>query len=102
MNNSAIYKYVINPAEIRADNTFCISCPPRTQILTVQHQSWINQTCIWAVINKDFVSETPVIRKFQLVGTGWPFDSQNRVYLGTVQLPDSELVFHYFEVIEAH
>lgn len=82
-----VYKYPI-PMEEAADVQILVGA----EFLAVQEQ--YGQLCLWAKVDtavRDFQ-----VRRFYVVGTGHPFPTGAREYLGTVQFAAGDLVFHVF------
>jgi hypothetical protein len=62
-----------------------------SRVLTVQVQN--GQPYIWAMVDP---TQPPVDFPFVVVGTGHETDIETEKYIGTIQLSDMNLVFHYF------
>jgi hypothetical protein len=91
---SVIWKFGLKPNE--GDSMIAtIAMPSGAQVLTVQVQAGIPQ--IWAVVDP----KAPIVeRRFQVVGTGHPFEMKpSHKYLGTFQMHQGLFVYHLFEVI---
>lgn len=71
--------------------------PKGAEILTVQMQGGV--PCIWAVVNPAELRDFWETVTFQIIGTGWDFDTRHkRKYVGTVQ--DGPFVWHVFQLLE--
>ena len=71
-----------------------IEMPADARVLTCQAQGI--DPCLWALV--DPANDT-VVRRFMLVGTGWPIDIDlvdSLTHIGTAQTPG--FVWHVFEV----
>lgn len=91
MNNTVIWKYTLDTTDTQK-----IKMPFGAQILTVQSQK--DNVCLWALVDPSEQDEEKIIETH---GTGneMYLGSANvvRVYIGTYQLHDGDLVFHVFE-----
>lgn len=69
------------------------------ELLTVQTQGrdHIQKICLWARIDTD---QRMVMRQIDIHGTGYTIIELNKPYIGTVQLEDGRLVFHFFDAGE--
>jgi len=81
-----IWKYELTPG-IQS-----INIPQGGSILTAQTQN--GRVCVWALVDP---SQKSVIKEFEVVATGQPFESESKRYINTVQI--SWTVWHVFEVI---
>lgn len=81
-----VYKYQITNKK-RQD----IELPEGAQILSLQLQKGI--PTIWALVDPEAVTYT---RRFFVVATGEEI-GDHLEYVGTFQVPESELVFHIFK-----
>ncbi len=71
--------------------------PLGTQILSVQEQN--GSLVLWGLVNPEDTKTSPLLeRVFMLVMTGQPFSEPEVAHVGTVQLKESGLVVHVFEV----
>jgi len=71
--------------------------PKGAEILTVQMQGAV--PTIWAVVNPAEPRDFWKTVYFQVIGTGWGFDTRHkRKYIGTVQ--DGPLVWHVFQLLD--
>ncbi len=74
-----------------------IYMPIGAEILTVQMQN--DLPVMWALLNPESPKKNRVIQAF---GTGWDIDcpvGTDRKYIGTIQLDEFGLVYHFFEII---
>ena len=88
-----IYKYSL---PVREDVE--VSLPEFAKILSVGYQNDPSVLYIWAEIE---TANAPVIRHFQVRGTGHPLGDLIQVngkYIGTVNCMDQGLVWHVYEV----
>lgn len=93
-----IFIYRISSLDINADNIACIEAPVGAEFLSVQYQPWSTTIAVWMLVDPS-ISNTET-HKFLIVGTGWDVDSEsNKVYRGTVQMPDTQTVWHIFELV---
>lgn len=83
-----IYKYEVD----RINDPVELELPEKSEILDAQIQN--GKVCLWVLFEDE--SKT-VTRTFELVGTGWSFESTDTVYLATVQ--QGYLVWHLFELV---
>lgn len=83
-----IYKYPIN---LQSENR--LTLPVGAEILHIGLQDGI--IYIWALFNTE-IKETE-IRKIHVIGTGFPFNKENKKHLTTIFL--SRFVWHIFEEI---
>lgn len=88
--NREIWKF-----ELKTTDNQKIEMPVGAEILTVQTQ---NETpCLWALVDPNADKET---RCFEVFGTGHSVNYDvgvARNYIGTYQLHDGSLVYHFFE-----
>lgn len=93
----SIWKF---PIEAVLTDTFEIDMPIGAEILTVQMQRDV--PCFWAIVDP---SVNRMTRRFRMVGTGHKFDfgadryDTAPLYIGTIQMADGALVWHFFEII---
>lgn len=83
-----IYKYAVpfitdTPTEVRM--------PEGAEILDLQIQNRV--PTIWALVEPENPTE---IRRFNIVGTGWPTPDDCGDYIATAQ--DDPYVWHFFEI----
>jgi hypothetical protein len=78
-----IYKYKVMGA---------IEMPKGAEILKLMVQDSFN-VCIWAKVDPEMEIES---RRFEVIGTGHPFNDTNKQYIGTYQ--DGPFVWHIFEI----
>lgn len=89
-----IFKY---PVRIR--DKFEVELPQSAEILDVQLQ--FGEPMMWALVDPQ---EQKVTRRFRVIGTGHPIESDDlhRLhYVGTFQVAGGDMVFHLFNVHEA-
>lgn len=82
-----VYKYPLQVTDVQE-----VHLPANAQILRVdvQHES----VMLWAVVDPSV--EVFESRTIYCIGTGHPFRWGEATYLGTVQLEQGHLVFHFF------
>ena len=87
-----IHKYHIIHGQKYVD----LQLPIGAKILTIQMQH--NEPFVWALINPDADFEN---RQFAIYGTGHPIvdDIGKLFYIGTFQMMEGMLVWHFFENI---
>jgi len=86
-----IWKFSIDTAD-----TQVINVPRDGKILCIQVQQAIGP-CLWILVDSEAKLEPRTIEVF---GTGHPISRETgvrRVYIGTYQLANEQLVFHVFE-----
>ncbi len=83
-----IYKYRIETFGINF-----VEMPADAEVLCAQLQR--GETCLWAKVDTEAKTE---VRSFLLAGTGQPLPDQALHYIDTIQLTESHLVLHLFEV----
>ncbi len=84
---STVYKY-----PFQVDDDVRIDMPIGAEILLIETQNGV--PTIWAQVNP---KATYVTRRFRVVGTGHPFESDRVKHVGSFQQPP--FVWHLYEVI---
>lgn len=87
METREIFKYSLDVVGKQV-----IQMPKGAEILTVQMQAGRPQ--IWAVVEPD---NAPSPFEILMVGTGHEMPQEFGRYIGTIQMLDGNLVWHYFE-----
>lgn len=86
-----IHKYTLTKLQLSNGIVF-VEIPEGAKLLTAQVQD--GHICLWAIVDPE---RTKQQRRVFVIGTGWPrFPEFAIEYLGTVQFPESCLVFHVF------
>ena len=74
-----VYKY-----EMKVDDSFELDAPESFRPLHLARQG--QKICLWAEVD----TCTPIVkRRFFCLGTGFPIDPEDLVYVGTADIPDS-------------
>ena len=84
-----IFKYQLNETDQRQK----VKLPAGAKILSVQWR-WTNLINLWALVNPDNKEEE---REFEVIETGKPIQSANRIIIGTVHSTGFSL--HVFELL---
>jgi hypothetical protein len=84
-----IWKFPLEVTDVQS-----VRMPRGARILCVQVQGGV--PCLWAEVDPQAASEDRTLR---IYGTGHPMaEGEQRVYIGTFQLVQMEMVFHVYEV----
>lgn len=86
-------KKVIWKFDLDLDREFTIELPKGAQILKIDTQLGAGR--MWALVDSTAATE---LRKFEIHGTGNPFDATNREYIGSWITNVGNYVWHLFEV----
>lgn len=84
---NAVWKYPISLIDYVS-----VEMPRGAQVLSAQIQRGF--LTLWALVDTDARLE---VREFRIFGTGEYIDD-NLKFIATIQLPETELVFHIFEI----
>lgn len=83
-----IFKYPLETVGLQE-----VEIPEDAQILSVQEQHGF--LCLWALVDPDKTKEK---KRIFLAGTGHPISEDiDLKFIGTVQVPQTDLVWHLFE-----
>ena len=77
------------PLEITDEQEVEIPTPFR--LLTIQLQN--DKPCLWAIVEPEGPKEKV---RILCIGTGHPIDEELGYHLGTIQLYNGQLIFHFF------
>ncbi len=72
-----------------------IEMPIGAEILSMQMQG--DQARLWALVEPEAKKET---RTFEVIGTGQLIPDEDRIFIGTYQVFNGDLVFHVFEKLK--
>lgn len=91
-----IWKYLIpcelNELGIGYSEKTEVEMPGGAEIISVQTQG--NRPMVWAIVDPSKPIEK---RRVFMIATGKPMPEEARKFIGTLQLNDGNLIFHFFE-----
>lgn len=85
-NKTAIYRYILKPSKLS------LELPINSAILSIAY--WKNEICLW--VRVPIEETTTNIINFLAIGTGNNVPEEADIFVGTVLIPEDELVFHFY------
>lgn len=98
-NSFTIHKDVLNFEDFNNEGYYPNLYPDGAEFLTVQMQK--GKLCVWYQWDLGASEDEAQVKAILMIGTGWNVDKTKykiQKYLGTVQMSEGTLVFHFFEV----